>query len=90
MIANGDSAKKIWITEYGAPTVGSNAISEADQSEELVQAITQVKQLSYIGSFYLYTWQDMAGIVDDGFGLLTATNTEKPSYAAVTAALVGS
>jgi hypothetical protein len=87
MTANGDSAKKLWITEYGAPTLGSDAVTETAQSEELVQAIDQVKQLSYIGSLYLYTWQDQSGIANDGFGLLTDTNTQKPSYAAVKAAL---
>jgi hypothetical protein len=87
MTANGDSAKKIWITEYGAPTLGSDAVSTAEQSAELVQAINQVQKLSYIGSFYLYTWQDMVGIADDGFGLVTQASAEKPAYSAVAAAL---
>jgi hypothetical protein len=89
MIANGDSAKKIWITEYGAPTIGPVAISEADQSTELVQAITQVQQVSYLAAFYIYTWQDVpaVGVVNDGYGLLNAAGGQKLSYAAVTAAL---
>jgi polysaccharide biosynthesis protein PslG len=89
MTANGDSAKKIWITEYGAPTIGPVAITETAQSQELVQAITQVKQVSYIGSFYIYTFQDVAAVgeVNDGYGVLTDNNIEKPSYAAVKAAL---
>ena len=89
MIENGDSAKKIWITEYGAPTTGPNAVSETDQSTELVQAISQVTQLSWIGSFYIYTWSDLATspAEDNGFGLLAEDNAQKPAYAAVTAAL---
>jgi hypothetical protein len=89
MTANGDAAKKIWITEYGAPTVGPDAISEADQSEDLVQGIAQVKQVSYIGAFYIYTWQDVdsVGAGNDGYGMLTDTGAQKPSYAAVSAAL---
>jgi len=56
MAANGDSAKKIWITEFGAPTSGTtDNVSDAEQSEELVQAISQVEQLSWVGSFYMYT-----------------------------------
>ena len=89
MIANGDAAKKLWITEYGAPTTGPVAISEADQSLDLVQAIAQVKAVSYIGSLYIYTWQDVdsVGVGNDGYGMLSDTGAQKPSYAAVTAAL---
>ena len=84
MTAHGDSAKKIWITEYGAPTSGSTSVSDAEQSTELVQAISQVKQLSWIGSFYIYTWVDAP---DEGFGLLTDGDAQKPAYGAVVAAL---
>lgn len=89
MRANGDSAKKIWITEYGAPTTGANGVSEAAQSSELVQAISRVKHLSWIGSFYIYTWHDLPALAaaDNGFGMLAENNTKKPAYAAVSAAL---
>jgi polysaccharide biosynthesis protein PslG len=89
MAENGDSAKKIWITEYGAPTIGPSAVSETDQSDELVDAISDVKKISWIGSFYIYTWSDIAGSPseDNGFGLLTEDNTQKPAYSAVAAAL---
>jgi hypothetical protein len=85
MAANGDSAKKIWITEFGAPTSGMPTnVSEADQSDELFQAISQVKGLSWVGSFYIYTWED---VPNEGFGLLAVDGTQKPAYAAVVAAL---
>ncbi len=89
MAANGDSVKKIWITEFGAPTSGTtDNASYAEQSEELVQAISQVKQLSWIGSFYIYTWSDLSTTpaADNGFGLIT-DNAQKPAYAAVVTAL---
>jgi polysaccharide biosynthesis protein PslG len=89
MTANGDSAKRIWITEYGAPTSGTSSVGETAQSTDLVEAISQVKQLSWIGSFYIYTWTDLSSLAatDNGFGLLTEDNTQKPAYAAVAAAL---
>jgi beta-xylosidase len=89
MTANGDSAKKIWITEYGAPTSGSSSVGETAQSTDLVQAISQVKQLAWVGSFYIYTWSDLSTLAatDNGFGLLTEDNTQKPAYAAVASAL---
>jgi len=85
MVANGDSAKKIWITEFGAPTSGTPTnVSEADQSEELVQAIARVKGLGWVGSFYIYTWED---VPNQGFGLLTVDGAQKPAYAGVVDAL---
>jgi hypothetical protein len=89
MVKNGDSAKKIYITEYGAPTSGPNSISESQQSAELTQAIAQVKHLSFIGSLYIYTWADIAGQTagDNGYGLRTDKNAQKSAYAAVAAAL---
>ena len=83
MVANGDSAKKIWITEFGAPTSGTDSVSDTDQSDELVQAISQVKQLSWVASFYIYTWEDSG----DGFGLLTTAGAQKPAYSGVVSAL---
>lgn len=89
MAENGDSAKKIWITEYGAPTSGPNSVGEVGQSTDLVQAISQVRKLDWIGSFYIYTWADISSLPSDqnGFGLLTDTDTRKPAYSAVAAAL---
>ena len=84
MIAHGDGAKKIWITEYGAPTSGTtNNVSADEQSTEIVDTIAQAKQLGWIGSLYIYTWED-SGL---GFGLLNSDGSQKPAYSAVAAAL---
>ena len=90
MTANGDSSKKVWITEYGAPTSGPNSVGETAQSLDLVQAISQAQRLDWIGSLYIYTWNDIATLPADqnGFGLLTDDNAQKPAYSAVAAALV--
>jgi len=87
MAENGDSAKKIWITEYGAPTLGADSVGEAGQETELVQAIAQVKDLSWVGSFFIYTWADLTTDTYPGFGLLTSDDTEKPAYSAVAGAM---
>jgi hypothetical protein len=84
MADHGDSGKKIWITEYGAPTSGTEMnVSESDQSDELVQTISQARQLGFIGSVYIYTWEDSG----DGFGLLNSDGSQKPAYSAVASAL---
>jgi hypothetical protein len=89
MAENGDSEKKIWITEYGAPSSGNNSVGVTGQSADLVAAISLVKKLNRIGAFYLYTWSDDPSLSAnaDGFGLLTAENDPKPAYSAVAAAL---
>jgi len=83
MVAHGDSAKKIWITEYGAPT-GPGGVSEDEQSNEIAQAIAFVKQTNWIASFYVYSWEDGQA---DTFGLLDANGGQKPAYGALVAGL---
>jgi polysaccharide biosynthesis protein PslG len=72
MVANGDSAKKIWITELGVPTCGpGNAsavdaqpftrkdyMTEAAQRTILSEVITDIKSVAYIGAFFVYEIRD--------------------------------
>lgn len=78
MVAYGDSAKKIWVTEYGFPTgVDPDAVTEADQATWLAQAITMIEGQSWAGPFFVYNWQDDAV---QSYGLLRADGSAKPAF----------
>ena len=83
MAANGDSAKQIWITEIGAPTAGSGAVSTTAQAEMVTQAVQAAKTTSWIGGLFFYTYQDGA----DSYGLLNADGSPKPAWTALVDAL---
>jgi hypothetical protein len=88
MVAHGDGNKKVWITEYGAPTAGANAVSQATQSTMVLDAFAAVKSWSWAGPIMLFDWQDDAG--DGNFGLLNSDGTPKPAATALTSLLLGS
>lgn len=73
MVASGDSGKKIWITEFGAPTGGPGAVAtlqnpdladhpyvvdQALQAKILSDALRLYKTYSWGGPFFYYTYQD--------------------------------
>lgn len=74
MITNGDPAKKIWVTEYGAPTGGpgivhdinqldftynSDYMSEVAQQEMALQVTTFYSQnIDWMGPFFWYSLKD--------------------------------
>jgi hypothetical protein len=72
MVSRGDGAKKVWLTEYGAPTGGYRSISEADQAEFLVKAYDQVARWPWAGPLFYYMYRDEGWDADDSgdnFGL---------------------
>ena len=86
MAANGDSGKRIYITEVGAPSGGPWGVGQTPQATEFTQAIGVAKATSWIGGIYLYSWQDEGtdtSNAEDWFGLLTAAGVHKPAYTAV-------
>jgi polysaccharide biosynthesis protein PslG len=90
MTSNGDSAKKIWITEVGAPSGGPDGVGQAAQATDLTQAIADAKSTRWIGAIYLYSWQDEGtsqSTDEDWFGLVTAAGVPKLAYTAVAAAI---
>ena len=69
MLSNGDGVKKIWVTEYGAPT---NRVGEATQAAFISDIVSTWRELPYAGPLMLYSTRDLnsAGAQDeDHFGV---------------------
>jgi exo-beta-1,3-glucanase (GH17 family) len=84
MVDHGDGAKKIWLTEYGAPTFGNptdnRSVSESEQARMISGAFAQVKQWSWAGPLFVFDWVDSR---DGAFGLLRSDGSAKPAYSAL-------
>jgi Cellulase (glycosyl hydrolase family 5) len=77
MVANGDSAKKMWITEFGAPT---SSETDAQESSAYSSAFTLCEGYDYVAAFYCFNWNDDQ---DGDFGLNTSSYVPKPALATV-------
>lgn len=79
MVANGDSDKKLWITEFGSPTGGPGPVStinkpnlnqhpyvvdEALQSKILSDAVSLYTSYDWTGPFFYYSYQDAGNTPD--------------------------
>jgi len=79
MLANGDSAKRIWATEYGVPT---SVQSETSQAAMIHDFHTAWAALPYTGPSMLYTLRDRqtgSSHPEDTFGVITSSWTFKMS-----------
>jgi hypothetical protein len=85
MAANGDGLKKVWVTEFGAPTAGPGGgpVSESTQSLMLSDVIAQLRTYSWAGPLLWYSFKDAgttSDTVENFFGLVRADGTKKPAY----------
>ncbi len=94
MTQRGDGAKKVWITEYGAPTgTGPSAVSEQDQAATLLLARQQVAAWDWVGPLIYYELVDGgtdASELEDNFGVLRADDSRKLAAIALTDTADGS
>jgi polysaccharide biosynthesis protein PslG len=88
MAAHGDSRQQIWATEFGYPTGGGNAVSEARQRDFVPAALNLWFAHPYAGPLFWYSARDSGTSRSDReehFGLLRRDGTPKPAYYAVAA-----
>ncbi|GAA2570032.1 hypothetical protein GCM10010435_50250 [Winogradskya consettensis] len=91
MSANGDAADKLWATEYGLPTGGSNSFTEARQASDLTEAYDVWYAKPFAGPMFYYSARDTGTSATDReqhFGVLRFDGSAKPAYAALKAAMV--
>ncbi len=84
MIDNGDGAKKIWATEFGAPTGGPVAFAGEDlQMYEIKDAIQQFAAKPWLATLFIHTYKDPGTAknnIEDFFGVLRYDGSRKPAY----------
>jgi hypothetical protein len=71
MVRHGDTAKKIWGTEYGYPT---GTVPPATIRDYLVQGVRMWRGLAYTGPLFLYSYRDACATAGDPechFGVVT-------------------
>lgn len=94
MTDNGDADKRIWATEFGAPTNGpaGSYVSEQAQSTMVTRALQLFRSYKWSGPLFWYSGRDAgtsSGTRENFFGLLRNDFSAKPSFAAFKAALSG-
>lgn len=85
MEANGEGWKKVWLTEYGAPTSGYRSISEYQQADFLVKAYDQVARWPWAGPLFYYMYRNQGwdpNNTSDNFGLRRADYSYKVGWQA--------
>jgi hypothetical protein len=82
MVAHGDSAKRIWATEYGAPTY-PDGVTDQQQATEIMQAYEIFRSTPWAGPLFVYSYRDVGTDPSNGedfFGLLRFEGSRKGSW----------
>jgi hypothetical protein len=93
MVANGDTSKLIWGTEFGAPTngpSGASFVSQATQAAMITKAYQLWATYSWAGPLFTYDGRDMGtstNTTQNFFGLSNYDFSPKPAYRAYQAAV---
>ena len=91
MRSYGDGRKRLWLTEYGAPTGSSDrSVSPSLQAAMMVQAVRQARRNKYVGPIFLYSFRDRAVAPEDpesNFGVVQYDWRPKAAYRALHRAL---
>lgn len=86
MAEHGDDAKRIWFTEFGAPTGrAKDAVTDEQQAATVSQGYAALPDWPWAGPLFTYTLRDAGTDPQDreqNFGLRRYDDTPKPAWAA--------
>ena len=85
MVANGDSEKPIWVTEYGTPAVPEVGITDEVQGAWLIQSLEAISSVDNVPVTFWYNFRDQGTDPNDplsNFGLIETDWEIKPAYEA--------
>lgn len=89
MVAGGDTAKLIWLTEFGAPTgTDPAAVTESVQAQTISIVLQTARDTAWLGPAFLYSIRDAGTDPSDreqNFGVLRKDFSAKAGYAALKA-----
>ncbi|MBC7140030.1 MAG: cellulase family glycosylhydrolase [Defluviimonas sp.] len=84
MVAHGDGALQVWMTELGSPTSSSDSRMTADLQEQILKEAVEIAQTeSWAGPILWYSYKDRGGSTTDAenwFGLLGPNGQKKDAY----------
>ena len=87
MVAGGDAAKQVWLTEFGAPTGDAPvAVTDAVQADTIRIVLQAARDVGWIGPAFVYSLRDSGDDLTDpeqNFGILHHDFTPKPAFAVV-------
>ena len=89
MVANGDSGKRIWPTEFGWASEGNPVpgyeyardVTAEEQAQYLVQAYQMARSWGWVGPMFL--WNLNFGITNPGTELAAFGIANRPAYSAL-------
>jgi len=92
MVAYGDSAKSVWLTEFGwSTTTAAYGVSEATQADYFIKAMTKLQSYPYVKAALWYDFRNTYWMGDDptqfeaNAGMVRTTFAAKPVYDALKA-----
>ncbi|KQY09841.1 hypothetical protein ASD37_05585 [Mycobacterium sp. Root135] len=91
MTLNGDGDKKVWMTEFGAPTSdpAAEGVSQQEQATQILDVLAGLAAAGWAGPAFIYSIRDVdtanPGNREDNFGALLTTDFQPKFTAGVLA-----
>jgi hypothetical protein len=90
LVAHGDAAKHLWVTEVGWSTCPSSCVNERQQAADLRSFfhLTRTRWRSYVDAVFVYALQDYRTkpVREGHFGVLRLNGSQKPAWSALRSA----